>query len=122
MPNGSVASRLKDHVHGQPVLDWSRRKRIALGQKAMDFGGEASQKGVMLDLVKKLHHEEKLNQLIDKDLKQNFDRVELEQMVQVALLCAQFNPSHRPKMSEVLSMLGGDDVAEKWKPLRNPKH
>lgn len=32
MPNGSVASRLKDLVNGRPpVLDWSRRKRIALG-------------------------------------------------------------------------------------------
>ncbi|XP_043704270.1 protein NSP-INTERACTING KINASE 3-like isoform X2 [Telopea speciosissima] len=31
MPNGSVASRLRDHIHGKPVLDWLRRKRIALG-------------------------------------------------------------------------------------------
>ncbi|XP_030513192.1 protein NSP-INTERACTING KINASE 3-like isoform X2 [Rhodamnia argentea] len=31
MPNGSVASRLRDHIHGKPALDWSRRRRIALG-------------------------------------------------------------------------------------------
>ncbi|CAL2231262.1 unnamed protein product [Prunus armeniaca] len=31
MPNGSVASRLRDHIHGRPALDWARRKRIALG-------------------------------------------------------------------------------------------
>ncbi|XP_054809598.1 protein NSP-INTERACTING KINASE 3-like isoform X3 [Prosopis cineraria] len=31
MPNGSVASRLKDHIHGRPALDWVRRKKIALG-------------------------------------------------------------------------------------------
>ncbi|RWW30732.1 hypothetical protein BHE74_00028946, partial [Ensete ventricosum] len=31
MPNGSVASQLREHVHGKPALDWSRRKRIALG-------------------------------------------------------------------------------------------
>nr|GMD97121.1 protein NSP-INTERACTING KINASE 3 [Ipomoea batatas] len=82
MPNGSVASRLKDHVHGRPV--------------------------------KTLHQEGKLNLMVDKDLKNNFDRVELEEMVQVALLCTQFNPSHRPKMSEVLRMLEGDGLAEKW--------
>lgn len=52
--------------------------------------------------------------MVDKDLKGNFDRVELEEMVQVALLCTQFNPSHRPKMSEVLKMLEGDGLAEKW--------
>ncbi|KAK9277233.1 hypothetical protein L1049_006772 [Liquidambar formosana] len=206
MPNGSVASRLRDHIHGRPTLDWSRRKRIALGtargllylheqcdpkiihrdvkaanilldedfeavvgdfglaklldhrdshvttavrgtvghiapeylstgqssektdvfgfgilllelitgQKALDFGRAANQKGVMLDWVKKLHQDSKLNLMVDKDLKNNFDRVELEEMVQVALLCTQFNPSHRPKMSEVLRMLEGDGLAEKW--------
>ncbi|CAN4116214.1 unnamed protein product [Withania somnifera] len=31
MPNGSVASRLKVHIYGKPVLDWSRRKKIAQG-------------------------------------------------------------------------------------------
>ncbi|KAK7841804.1 protein nsp-interacting kinase 3 [Quercus suber] len=95
MPNGSVASRLRGH-------------------KALDFGRVANQKGVMLDWVKKLHQEGKLSQMVDKDLKGNFDRVELEEMVQVALLCTQFNPSHRPKMSEVLKMLEGDGLAEKW--------
>ncbi|XP_020410018.1 protein NSP-INTERACTING KINASE 3 isoform X2 [Prunus persica] len=206
MPNGSVASRLRDHIHGRPALDWARRKRIALGtarglvylheqcdpriihrdvkaanilldedfeavvgdfglaklldhreshvttavrgtvghiapeylstgqssdktdvfgfgilllelitgQKALDFGRVANQKGVMLDWVKKLHQEGKVNLMVDKDLKGNFDRVELEEMVQVALLCTQFNPLHRPKMSEVLKMLEGDGLAEKW--------
>ncbi|XP_057949335.1 protein NSP-INTERACTING KINASE 3 [Malania oleifera] len=206
MPNGSVASRLRDHIHGKPALDWSRRKRIALGtarglvylheqcdpkiihrdvkaanilldedfeavvgdfglaklldhrdshvttavrgtvghiapeylstgqssektdvfgfgilllelitgQKALDFGRAANQKGVMLDWVKKLHQDGKLNLMVDKDLKGIFDRVELEEMVQVALLCTQFNPSYRPKMSEVLRMLEGDGLAEKW--------
>jgi len=64
--------------------------------------------------VKKLHLEGKLSQMVDKDLKENFDIVELGEMVQVALLCTQFNPSHRPKMSEVLKMLEGDGLAEKW--------
>ncbi|KAL4279439.1 hypothetical protein GQ457_03G026260 [Hibiscus cannabinus] len=206
MPNGSVASRLRDNIHGRPALDWTRRKGIALGtarglvylheqcdpkiihrdvkaanilldedfeavvgdfglaklldhrdshvttavrgtvghiapeylstgqssektdvfgfgilllelitgQKALDFGRAANQKGVMLDWVKKLHQEGKLSLLVDKDLKGNFDRIELEEMVQVALLCTQFNPLHRPKMSEVLRMLEGDGLAEKW--------
>jgi hypothetical protein len=64
--------------------------------------------------VKKLHQDGKLSQMVDKDLKGNFDRVELEEIVRVALLCTQFNPSHRPKMSEVLKMLEGDGLAEKW--------
>ncbi|XP_010248541.1 PREDICTED: protein NSP-INTERACTING KINASE 3-like isoform X1 [Nelumbo nucifera] len=206
MPNGSVASQLRDHIHGKAALDWSRRKSIALGtargllylheqcdpkiihrdvkaanilldedfeavvgdfglaklldhrdshvttairgtvghiapeylstgqssektdvfgfgilllelitgQKALDFGRAVSQKGVMLDWVKKLHQEGKLNLMVDKCLNNNFDRVELEEMVKVALLCTQFHPSQRPKMSEVLRMLEGDGLAEKW--------
>ncbi|KAE8653757.1 putative LRR receptor-like serine/threonine-protein kinase [Hibiscus syriacus] len=206
MPNGSVACRLRENIHGRPALDWARRKRIALGtarglvylheqcdpkiihrdvkaanilldedfeavvgdfglaklldhrdshvttavrgtvghiapeylstgqssektdvfgfgilllelitgQKALDLGRAANQKGVMLDWVKKLHQEGKLSLLVDKDLKGSFDRIELEEMVQVALLCTQFNPLHRPKMSEVLRMLEGDGLAEKW--------
>ncbi|XP_019163822.1 PREDICTED: protein NSP-INTERACTING KINASE 3-like [Ipomoea nil] len=217
MPNGSVASRLKDHVNGEPILDWLRRKRIALGiarglvylheqcdpkiihrdvkaanilldeyfeavvgdfglaklldhreshvstavrgtighiapeylstgqssektdvfgfgilllelitgQKAVEFGKGTNQKVVMLDLVKRLHQERKLSLMVDKDLGTNFDRIELEEMVQVALLCTQFNPCHRPKMSEVLRMLEGDGLAEKWEASQRaetPRH
>ncbi|XP_017225542.1 protein NSP-INTERACTING KINASE 3 isoform X1 [Daucus carota subsp. sativus] len=206
MVNGSVASRLRDHVLGRPILDWSRRKQIALGtarglfylhehcdpgiihrdvkaanilldedfeavvgdfglaklldhreshvstavrgtvghiapeylstgqssdktdvfgfgilllelitgQKALDFGRAASQKVVMLDWVKKLRQDGKLDLIVDKELKKDYDKIELEEIVQVALLCTQFNPSNRPKMSEVLRMLEGDGLAEKW--------
>nr|TKS00142.1 protein NSP-INTERACTING KINASE 1-like isoform X1 [Populus alba] len=85
MSNGSVASRLK-----------------------------ANQKGAMLDWVKKIHQEKKLEMLVDKDLKGNYDRIELEEMVQVALLCTQYLPSQRPKMYEVVKMLEGDGLAESW--------
>ena len=64
--------------------------------------------------VKKIHQEKNLEAMVDKDLKNNYDRIELEEMVQVALLCTQFLPSHRPKMSEVVRMLEGDGLAEKW--------
>ncbi|ONK66227.1 uncharacterized protein A4U43_C06F5540 [Asparagus officinalis] len=206
MPNGSVASLLRENVNGRPALDWYRRKRIALGtarglyylheqcdpkiihrdvkaanilvdedfeavvgdfglaklldhgeshvttavrgtvghiapeylsrgqssekidvfgfgilllelitgQKAVDFGRIANQKGVMLDWVKKLHQENKLNTMVDKGLKNNYDRIEMEEMVQVALLCTQYNPSHRPKMSEVVRVLEGDGLVDKW--------
>lgn len=57
--------------------------------------------------------------MVDKDLENNFDRMELHEMVQVALLCTHFNPSHRPKMSEILNMLEGDGLAEKWEQSQN---
>lgn len=64
--------------------------------------------------VKKIHHEKKFDMLVDKELKNNYDRIELEEIVKVALLCTQNLPSHRPKMSEVVRMLEGDGLAEKW--------
>ncbi|CAK9157353.1 unnamed protein product [Ilex paraguariensis] len=87
---------------------------LITGQRALEFGKAANQKGAMLDWVKKIHQEKKLDMLVDKDLKNNYDRIELEEMVQVALLCTQYLPSHRPKMSEVVRMLEGDGLAEKW--------
>eukprot|EP00252_Welwitschia_mirabilis_P024211 TRINITY_DN709_c0_g1_i11.p1 TRINITY_DN709_c0_g1~~TRINITY_DN709_c0_g1_i11.p1 ORF type:complete len:464 (+),score=102.58 TRINITY_DN709_c0_g1_i11:1227-2618(+) len=206
MPNGSVASRLRECVQGKPTLDWAMRRRIALGaargllylheqcdpkiihrdvkaanilldeyfeavvgdfglaklmdhtdshvttavrgtvghiapeylstgqssektdvfgfgilllelitgQKALDFGKAGSQKGVMLEWAKKLNQEKKLELLVDKDLKNNYDKVELEEIVQIALLCTQFHPRHRPKMAEVVRMLEGDGLAERW--------
>ncbi|XP_047310501.1 protein NSP-INTERACTING KINASE 3-like [Impatiens glandulifera] len=211
MPNGSVASRLRDNDHGKPVLDWSRRKRIALGtarglvylheqcdpkiihrdvkaanilldedleavvgdfglaklldhhdshvttavrgtvghiapeylstgqssektdvfgygilllelitgQMAVDFGRAANQKGILLDYVKNVLQEGKLHLIVDKDLKGVLDETELEEMVKVALICTQFNHSQRPLMSEVLRMLEGDGLAEKWEGSRN---
>jgi len=53
-------------------------------------------------------------QIVDKGLGSKYDRIELEEMVQVALLCTQFLPGHRPKMSEVVRMLEGDGLAERW--------
>ncbi|EHA8592209.1 putative protein NSP-INTERACTING KINASE 2 [Cocos nucifera] len=68
----------------------------------------------MLDWVEKIHQEKKLNTIVDKDLRNHHDRIELEEMVQVALLCTQYLPGHRPKMSEVVRMLEGDGLAERW--------
>lgn len=87
---------------------------LITGQRALEFGKAANQKGAMLEWVRKIHQEKKLEILVDKDLKSGYDRIELEEIVQVALLCTQFLPGHRPKMSEVVRMLEGDGLAERW--------
>ena len=57
---------------------------------------------------------DKLGTLVDGDLQGQYDEKEVEQLSQVALLCAQGSPKKRPKMSEVVRMLEGDGLAEKW--------
>ncbi|XP_044950637.1 LRR receptor kinase SERL2 [Hordeum vulgare subsp. vulgare] len=87
---------------------------LITGQTALEFGKSSNQKGAMLDWVKKMHQEKKLDVLVDKGLGSSYDHIELEEMVQVALLCTQYLPGHRPKMSEVVRMLEGDGLAERW--------
>ncbi|CAN6872913.1 unnamed protein product [Brassica oleracea] len=90
---------------------------LVTGLRALEFGKAANQKGAMLEWVKKIHLEKKLEVLVDKELlkdKKSFDEIELEEMVRVALLCTQYLPGHRPKMSEVVRMLEGDGLAERW--------
>uniref|UniRef100_A0A1D1YN49 non-specific serine/threonine protein kinase n=1 Tax=Anthurium amnicola TaxID=1678845 RepID=A0A1D1YN49_9ARAE len=90
------------------------------GRNALEFGGKgaaaaAQQKGgAMLDWVRRAHQEKQLDQLVDRNLRSHYDRVEVGEMVQVALLCTQYLPANRPKMSEVVRMLEGDGLAEKW--------
>lgn len=57
--------------------------------------------------------------LVDRELGNNYDRIEVGEMLQVALLCTQYLPAHRPKMSEVVRMLEGDGLAEKWAASHN---
>ncbi|RRT73462.1 hypothetical protein B296_00005161, partial [Ensete ventricosum] len=89
---------------------------LITGRTALEFGKSVNQKGTMIDRVrvKKIHQEKKLELLMDKNLKHNYDRIELEEMAKVALLCTQFHPGHRPKMSEVVRMLEGDGLVERW--------
>ncbi|KAG8501206.1 hypothetical protein CXB51_003330 [Gossypium anomalum] len=87
---------------------------LITGMRALEFGKTVSQKGAMLEWVKKIQKEKKEEVLVDRELGNNYDRIEVGEMLQVALLCTQYLPAHRPKMSEVVRMLEGDGLAEKW--------
>lgn len=64
--------------------------------------------------VKGLLKDRRLEPLVDPDLQNNYIEVEVESLIQVALLCTQGSPMERPKMSEVVRMLEGDGLAERW--------
>ncbi|CAK7356992.1 unnamed protein product [Dovyalis caffra] len=134
MVNGSVASCLRERSESQPPLNWPIRKQIALGSarglaylhdhcdpkiihrdRAFDLARLANDDDVMLlDWVKGLLKDKKLETLVDADLQRNYIDDEVEQLIQVALLCTQSSPMERPKMSEVVRMLEGDGLAERW--------
>ncbi|KAL5703834.1 hypothetical protein ACHQM5_022338 [Ranunculus cassubicifolius] len=88
---------------------------LITGQRAFDLARLANDDDVMLlDWVKGLLKEKKLDMLVDPDLQKNYIDAEVEQLIQVALLCTQSSPMERPKMSEVVRMLEGDGLAERW--------
>ncbi|KAJ1271319.1 hypothetical protein BS78_06G119700 [Paspalum vaginatum] len=88
---------------------------LITGQRAFDLARLANDDDVMLlDWVKGLLKEKKLEQLVDPDLQNGYVEQEVESLIQVALLCTQGSPMERPKMSEVVRMLEGDGLAERW--------
>ncbi|PIA46054.1 hypothetical protein AQUCO_01600374v1 [Aquilegia coerulea] len=95
---------------------------LLTGMRALEFGKAVHQKGAMIEWVKKIQQEKKVEVLVDKDLQTNYDRIEVAEMVQVALLCTQYLPAHRPKMSEVVRMLEGDGLADKWEASQQHHH
>ncbi|XP_073158616.1 BRASSINOSTEROID INSENSITIVE 1-associated receptor kinase 1-like isoform X2 [Henckelia pumila] len=88
---------------------------LITGQRAFDLARLANDDDVMLlDCVRGLLKEKKLETLVDADLQGNYVDDEVEELIQVALLCTQSSPLERPKMSEVVRMLEGDGLAERW--------
>ncbi|XP_008780820.1 LRR receptor kinase BAK1-like isoform X1 [Phoenix dactylifera] len=88
---------------------------LITGQRAFDLARLANDDDVMLlDWVKGLLKEKKLEMLVDPDLQNDYVGAEVESLIQVALLCTQGSPMERPKMSEVVRMLEGDGLAERW--------
>ncbi|KAG8497349.1 hypothetical protein CXB51_008640 [Gossypium anomalum] len=64
--------------------------------------------------VKKLEREKNLDAIVDHNLNKNYNMEDVEAMIQVALLCTQASPEDRPAMSEVMRMLEGEGLAERW--------
>lgn len=50
---------------------------------------------------------------MDRNLK-SYDPGEVENTVKVALLCTQSSPEERPAMAQVVEMLEGVGLAERW--------
>ncbi|KAG6651982.1 BRASSINOSTEROID INSENSITIVE 1-associated receptor kinase 1-like isoform X1 [Carya illinoinensis] len=88
---------------------------LITGQRAFDLTRLANDDDVMLlDWVKGLLKDKRLETLVDPNLQGNYIEDEVEQLIQVALLCTQDAPMQRPKMSDVIRMLEGDGLVERW--------
>ncbi|XP_020592740.1 probable LRR receptor-like serine/threonine-protein kinase At5g65240 isoform X2 [Phalaenopsis equestris] len=88
---------------------------LVTGQRAIDFSRlEGEDDVLLLDHVKKLVREKRLESIVDRNLNKSYNVEEVEKMIQVALLCTQATPEDRPSMSEVVRMLEGEGLSERW--------
>ncbi|CAL9206621.1 unnamed protein product [Musa hybrid cultivar] len=90
---------------------------LVTGQRAIDISlldGDV----LLLDKVKKLWRENQLDLIIDPNLDRNYDILEVEKLFQIALLCTQASPEDRPIMSDVIRMLEGEGLTERWEQLQ----
>ncbi|CAM0873954.1 unnamed protein product [Alopecurus aequalis] len=94
MENLSVASRL--------------RGERAIFPNFLEGAGEV----MLIDQVKLLMHEGRLEEIVDRNINCAYDFQELVQIIKVALLCTHINPDQRPAMSEVVQMFEGNIVPE----------
>ncbi|KAJ9535534.1 hypothetical protein OSB04_un001336 [Centaurea solstitialis] len=102
------------HRRGQIFLE------LVTGQRAIDFSRlEEEDDVLLLDHVKKLEREKRLDGIVDRNLNNKYNMQEVEMMIKVALLCTQGSPEERPAMSEVVRMLEGEGLAERWEEWQN---
>ncbi|KAB2597436.1 LRR receptor-like serine/threonine-protein kinase [Pyrus ussuriensis x Pyrus communis] len=93
---------------------------LVTGQRAIDFSRlEEEDDVLLLDHVKKLEREKRLDAIVDSNLNDGYNIQEVEMMIKVALLCTQGSPEERPLMSEVVRMLEGEGLAERWEEWQN---
>ncbi|KAK2993444.1 hypothetical protein RJ640_005138 [Escallonia rubra] len=106
---------LLELVTGQRAIDFSRleEEEDVLLLDHIRRGLEMVEVGKGINKIKKLLREKRLADIVDENLR-IYSPKEVETIIQVALLCTQSSPEDRPKMVEVIRMLQGEGLAERW--------
>lgn len=51
-----------------------------------------------------------MEEMIDKDMEEEIDKIEVKRVMQIGLLCTQESPQLRPTMSKVIQMVSSTDL------------
>ncbi|XP_012088621.2 probable LRR receptor-like serine/threonine-protein kinase At5g63710 isoform X1 [Jatropha curcas] len=95
---------------------------LVTGQRAIDLSRLEEEEDVLLvDHIKKLLREDRLDDIVDGNLK-TYDHQEVKTIIQVALLSTQSSPEDRPTMAEVVKLLQGVGLAERWGKWEQMEH
>lgn len=66
-----------------------------------------------------LKDENRLEEVVDRNLEQNYNMEEVGMMIKIALLCTQSQPEERPAMSDIVRMLEGEGQNQRWEDWQN---
>ncbi|KAL6646811.1 hypothetical protein ACP70R_015505 [Stipagrostis hirtigluma subsp. patula] len=109
LSTGKASEKTDVFGYGNMLLE------LVTGQRAIDFIHLEDEGDVLVfDHVKALLRQGQIGSIVDCNLNQNYDGDEMEMMIQIALQCTQASPEDRPSMLEVVQMLGGDVLEERW--------
>ncbi|KAL3755210.1 hypothetical protein ACJRO7_002288 [Eucalyptus globulus] len=93
--------------------------QLVTGQRTSVRAASAKENDMLLpDWVKGLLVERRLEILVDPNLQGEYDE-EIEKVIQLALLCTRTLPRGRPSMVQVVRILEGDSIEERWEEYRH---
>ena len=101
--NQEITSKVDVYSYGIVLLE------LVTGKCASGF--EGNEFSHLVHWVKeKMKQSEGIKGVVDPRLNGVYDEQQVEELVQIALLCVRENKEMRPAMSEVVGLLLGDDV------------
>ncbi|GAB2287358.1 hypothetical protein Dimus_021738 [Dionaea muscipula] len=103
--HGIVDEKIDVYSFGVLLLE------LITGRRALDSSRQS-----ILIWAKPLLHNNDLKELIDPCLGDDYDMEELDRMALTASLCVEYTPILRPRMSQAVVLLRGDEFVKKTQP------
>ena len=104
-----ITSKVDVYGYGIVVLEIMTKKGSSRSVHAIDDGGEAEHKRLVMwgreNMKKEAANISSLENIIDPMLEGKYDMGKMEALVQVALKCVEEDKDARPTMSQVVEML-----------------
>ncbi|KAJ7535811.1 hypothetical protein O6H91_12G047000 [Diphasiastrum complanatum] len=104
--SGQVTDKADVYSFGVVLLE------IATGYKAIDFSRRKGQQ-CLTEWARPLLEAQRYNELADSRLANNYNEHQMCSMLYTASLCISPDPLLRPRMSQVLRMLDGDEMLDR---------
>lgn len=104
---GKVSIKVDVYAYGVVLLE------LLTGRKPINDESPKGLESLVMWATPKLERGDFM-ELLDPNLDGEYDHEQMKRMICVASLCIRRAPRHRPQMSQVLEILGGEEEIEPW--------